>query len=358
MARLVILVLFGLSILCVEPVAASVELARSGQSPTVVDEVYLRDGRAFLALDDVLPALGLSGSWDPVRHVYTIKTPQGAATLFPGGHYLRVGERFLPLSRPPRFIDARLRVPEEFVTGPLAELLQSRVYYRNLNPPAATAEKKGTALDRLFAFLLQKKGSAVIPKLRGVALDPGHGGQDPGSFNEGLKEKNLVLDVADRLEKQLKMKLGIPVYLSRDADYAVSAAKRLQTAAHQDVDALIQLHAQSALSDEPAGVMLFIRPVEERDGREIPAAEGQSMQLAEALETALTEAHIPVAGIFPAPLLPLGRGDLPTVLVELGFLSNPVDRTRLADQAGRQTLTLALFKGLKAFGDETTEVSR
>ncbi len=356
MRRLFFLVSCLLLLLAPVPLQAAVELAREGQPPVTINEVYLQDGIDFLALDDVLPALGLRGGWDSVRHIFTIDTPQGHATLFPGGHYLNIGDRFLPLSRPARFIDGRLRIPENFVTGPLASLLGGQIYYRNLNPPVATHEE-GTAIDRLFSFLLQKKRAVQGRALHGVAIDPGHGGQDPGAIGGGLKEKNLNLDLARDLEKLLKMQLGIPVYLSRDADYQPSAEQRLKAAAHPDVDVLLQLHVQAALSPTPSGVMLFVRPAEERDGKVLPAAGGGSMRLARDLEAALRQAGIPVAGVFSAPLLPLGRGDLPTVLVEAGFLSNPADQARLADPAGRQSLAAALFTGLKAFSQEKVEDS-
>lgn len=356
MRPLFLLVFCLLLSLAPAPLQAAVELAPEGRPPVTLNEVYLQDGVDFLALDDVLPALGLRGNWDSVGHIYSFNTSRGKATLFPGGHYLNIGDRFLPLSQPARFIDGRLRVPEDFVTGPLAELLGDRLYYRNLNPPVVTKEE-GTPIDRLFSFLLQKKRSVSGPALHGVAIDPGHGGQDPGTIGGALKEKNLTLDLARDLEKQLKMKLGIPVYLSRDADYQPSAEQRLKAAAHPEVDALLQLHVQAAFSPTPSGVMLFVRPAEERDGKVLPASDGGSMRLARDLEAALRRAGIPVAGIFAAPLLPLGRGDLPTVLVEAGFLSNPADQARLADPAGRQSLAAALFAGLKAFGQDKVEDS-
>lgn len=337
---------------------ASVEVARAGHTPVTIPEVYLRGDVPFLALDDVLPALGLGGYWDSVRHVYSIRTPEGRATLFPGGHYLNVGDRYLPLSQPARFIDGRLRAPEDFFTKTLADLLDIRVYYRNLSPPSAVARKDESTLDRLFAFLLHNKNTAAGPALRGLAIDPGHGGQDPGSIADGVKEKDVNLAVARDLEKELKMQLGIPVYLSRNADYAVSLQQRMNAAAHPDIDALVQLHAQAEFSPAPHGVMLFVRPNEESQGQVVPADEGASMRLALALQTALEQAEIPVDGIFPAALLPLGRGDLPTVLVEMGFLSNPGDRGRLTDPAGRQALAGALYQGLRAFGEQTTEDAR
>lgn len=335
---------------------AKVEVGRAGRSPETVEDVYLREGTAFLPLGEVLDALQLQGRWDSVRHRYLIETSLGQASLFPGGHYLAVGDRFLPLSRTPRFIDGKLRVSEEFLTGPLAELVGFRIYYRNLTPGDSANSREATSQDRLFAFLLHQKGVAESgPLLRGVALDPGHGGQDVGTLGDGVREKDIALDLAEDLEKQIKMRLGIPVYLSRNADYGVSARERRQTVSRAGVDALLQIHAQAAFDPRPAGVRLFVRPFEESRGTAIPAGEGRSMALARELAAALRAAEIPVTGVRTAPLKPLGRGDLPTVLVEAGFLSHPEDRQRLTDPGRRRALAQALYQGLKAFGQQTKE---
>jgi N-acetylmuramoyl-L-alanine amidase len=341
------------------PAHAAVELARKGDPPVTIKDVYLRDGVSYLAVGDVLSALHLAGSWDDVAHVYRIKTPRGTAIISPGTHYLRLGGQFIPLSHRPRFIDGRLRVAEDFITGHLAALVGQPVFYRNLNPPAVTSAGNDTPLDRLFAFLLRKKKSASAPVLGGVAIDPGHGGQDPGAIGiDGVKEKTVDLAVARQLEKILKMRLGIPVYLSRDGDYTLTRKQRLAAAKHPDVDAFILLHAQDSFSATPHGVTLFVRPREETREGDLPVGEGESMRLALDLKAALQDAGFDVAGILRAPLLPLGRGNLPTVLVELGYLSNPGDEAVLKDPGGQQRLAKALFDGLKSFAKKPKEVAQ
>jgi N-acetylmuramoyl-L-alanine amidase len=232
------------------------------------------------------------------------------------------------------------------------------VRYRNLDPPAAIAGKAQTPLDKLFSFLLRKKSEGGAA-LRGVALDPGHGGQDTGSLGiGGVKEKEVALGVARRMEKLVKMQLGIPVYLSRDGDYALDQQQRLEIAANPEVDALILLHAQASFSPAPRGVTFFVRPEEVFEGQTPPVGEGESMRLAQFLADACKDNGLKVAGIVQAPLLPLGRGDLPTVLTELGFLSNPDDQSLLRDPNGQELLATALFSGLKKFADERKETSK
>ncbi|PLX82803.1 MAG: hypothetical protein C0617_13085 [Desulfuromonas sp.] len=352
------LILLCLALTLSVPAAASVELSLGRQKPTTIHEVYLRDGVAYLALDDLLPTLGLRGRWDSVEHVYLIKSSWGTAVISPGSQFLRQGERFVPLQRPPRFIDGRLRVSSDFITEHLAQMVERPIYFRNLHPTAPTQQEKQNPLDRLFAFLLRKKQPVSGGGLHGVAIDPGHGGQDPGVLGPlGGKEKEVTLEVARQLEKLVKMRLGIPTFLSRDGDYSLTWEKRLEPAARPEVDVLLLLHAQASLGHDPRGLSLFVRPREGLPGGGPEVGDGESMRLARHLTEALRDSGMEVAGIREAPLLPLGRGDLPTVLVELGYLSHPGDRVLLQDADGQQKLAGALFAGLKAFADELKEVS-
>jgi N-acetylmuramoyl-L-alanine amidase len=352
---MLLLVLLGLAAVA----QARVEVFLPGHPSVTIDEVYLRDGVAYLAIDDVLAPLGLSGQWDSVEHTYSIKAASRSGLITPGSRYLRLGDRFLPLSHPPRFIDGRLRVAEDFVTKQLPVLLGEPVYYRNLDPPDKPAAEELTTIDRLFAFLLRKELPAGEPALRGIAIDPGHGGEDVGAIGPGgSKEKTVTLEVAKRLEKQLKMRLGIPIYLSRDGDYSLTPVQRLEPVARPDTDVLIQLHAQSSFGPAVHGITLFVRPQEETARGVLPPGEGESIRLARALAAALRDSGVEVAGIIQAPLLPLGRGNLPTVLVELGYLTNTEDRALLRDPAGQEKLAGALFAGLKNYIDAPQEVDR
>ncbi len=343
-----------LAILIAFPAVASVEIGRGGRPPVTIEDVYLHEGIPYVAIDEILGPLGVRGGWNSVEHVYSFTTPQGKAVFFPGGRYLRIAERFHPIKHPARFIDGRLRVSEDFITVLLPSLLGEPVYYRNLNPPEAYAEEEGT-LDRLFSFLLRKKKTAGGPALRGIAIDPGHGGQNTGAIGmQGSKEKDVALGVAVRLEKIIKMQLGIPVYLSRNGDYELTPQQRIEPATRPEVDAFLLLHAQASFSGGHRGVTLLIRPVGSFEGE--PAGSGEeSRRLAQSLQRALEKEGFLVNAILEAPLLPLGRGDLPTVLVELGYLSNPSDWNLMAGSEGQERLARALFAGLQRFAEKGKE---
>ena len=336
-----------LAFVIVSPAVASIEIALQGEPPVIIDEIYHRDGLVYIPIDDLLPAVGLDGAWDAVDHVYRIKSVRGAAIISPGSRFLRIGEQYIPLQEKPRFIDNRLRVTESFVLKHLTSLAPDQILYRNLDPTTHQTKNDDSALDRLFSFMLKKKKSDNAAVLRAVAIDPGHGGHDPGSIGlDGLKEKDVTLAVALNLQKIVKMNLGIPVHLSRDADYGLSLQEHLKPATEPEVDALLLLHAQAAVASGPSGIYLYIRNDEESKG------DGESLRLANALAAALSDEGLEIQGVVEAPLLPLGRGDLPTVLIEMGYLSHPEENLLLGGEEGQVRLATGLFKGLNIFGKE------
>lgn len=346
-----------LSLLLVLPAHAAVEIGLEGQPAKRIEEIYHRDGMAYLAIDDVLPVLGLAGQWQSVTHVYEITTPQGRAIISPGSHFLRLGSQMTPVAEPPRFIDGRLRISETFLQNQLVELANRSVIYRNLDPDSTRDPNPGTQLDRLFAFLLKRDSGDTkeIGALTKVAIDPGHGGEDPGAIGvDGIKEKRVTLAIAQRVARQIKMQLGMPVVLSRNDDYSLNREQRLQAISQSGADVLLVLHAQASFDAVPHGIVLFIRPNEEQAAGKTSEYDG-SMQLAQALKSSLQAAGLPVHGIMRAPLLPLGRGNLPTVLVEMGYLSHLGDKARLSVEEGQRVIAAALFNGLNTFAERKQE---
>ena len=348
------LVLFLL--VCAPSANALVEVGRPGQEPMVIEDVYLREGTAFVAIDDILAALELEGAWNSVAHVYTIRTPHGRAVISPGSQFLKLGDNLIPITHRPRFIDSKLRVSEAFLLRQLAPLLTEPIYYRNHNPPAPTQIED--PLDRLFAFLLRKKEPVADGSKWVVSIDPGHGGEDSGSLGlNGSKEKTITLDVCQRLEKLLKMHQDAPVVLTRDGDYALDMERRLEVVAEGQADVLLSLHAQSFFSDESSGVNLYIQPQTERDVPDGVSVENSSLKLAEILQQKLQRDGFDVHAIRELPVYPLGRGDLPRVMVEMGSLSNAVDLANLQDPIRQQDFARALFDGLQAFFDTFSGVN-
>jgi N-acetylmuramoyl-L-alanine amidase len=348
---LIIIILFFLAI----PLYAAVDIAPRGKSPVRLEDVYQQGGVPYMAVEDVLGAVGLTGHWNSIKHVFRIRTTRGWAEISPASSYLKIGEQYYPLQEKPRFIDGRLRVTDNFVLNQLSMLVGKPIYFRNLDPDIDTAvTDEPSSLEQLFAFLLNRKIERSGPLIRAVAIDPGHGGLDTGVIAEtGFKEKDINLKVAEKLTKQLKMKLGVPIYLSRDGDYELTLEQRIKPASNEDVDIWLLLHTQASLSPQVKGVNLFIRPDEVQQPQEAEAVAevvtNTSRELAEQLALALRQAEIEVGGIYPSPLLSLGRGSLPTVQVELGYLSHPEELTALQDDGYQERLAQALYQGIRNY---------
>ncbi len=343
------------------PAFAAVDIALRGREPVRLTDVYQQDGIPYIAIEDALDVVGLTGHWNSIKHTFRIRTKRGWAEISPASGFIKISGEFHPLKEKPRFIDGRLRVTDSFILNQLAQLTGRPIYFCNLDPDAETVSaKQSSGLEQLFAFLLNKKVSQRGPLIRAVAIDPGHGGLDTGVIaKSGYKEKQLNLEVAKKLAKQLKMKLGILIYLSRDGDYELTTEQRLQSAAQEDVDIWLLLHAQASFSPELSGVSLFVRS--EEIGQKVPENEiaetrmSDSMQLANELALALRESAIDVRGIYPSVRLSLGRGTLPTVQIELGYLSNPVELQQLQSSEYQNQMVQALYTGICRYAKHSKE---
>lgn len=340
------------------PANALVEIGRPGaEEPVIIEDVYLREGTAFISIDDVLAALELEGEWNSVAHVFKVRTPHGWAVFSPGSQFLKLGDNFIPIAHRPRFIDGKLRISEDFLLRQLAPLMTEAIHYRNHNPPAPSQAED--PLERLFAFLLRKKEPVADGSKWVVAIDAGHGGEDTGALGlDGSKEKLLTLAVGQRLEKLLKMHQDAPVVSTRDGDYALGMERRLELVAEGQADVLLSLHTQAFFSPESSGVNLYVQPQTERDVPDGLVVENSSLTLAEILQKKLEAVGFSVHGIKEFPVYPLGRGDLPRVLVEMGSLTNAEDLSSLRDPTRQQDFARALFDGLQAFFDTFSGVEQ
>ncbi|MBR5998198.1 MAG: N-acetylmuramoyl-L-alanine amidase [Deltaproteobacteria bacterium] len=323
---------------------AAVEIGLKGSELQRLNEVYTYHGAAYLALDDILPALGLTGEWEPVEHVYSIVTPSTAIKLVPGNQYLRIGGQVVEMVSPARFIDGRLRVTEGFVREQLPKLAKISLVCNNLNPLEKNDdEDDDDPTERMFADLLRRKESPFEEdenREMVIAIDPGHGGTDSGTIGiHGVKEKGINLDMAQALAREIRMNMGTPVVFTRDKDYGLTRSERGQAITHQGADLVIVLHAQVSQGTKARGMTLFVRPQE---------ASGRSWGLARKLEEALQAANLQVNGIYAVPLLPLGEGDRPTVMVEMGYLSNMQD-TVLLGGPDMANVAKAMMQGIRNF---------
>ncbi len=216
-----------------------------------------------------------------------------------------------------------------------------------------------------------------------VVVDPGHGGEDHGARGVGgLLEKDLVLDVARRLADYLRPR-GIRVVMTRSDDHFVPLEQRTSIANDARGDLFLSIHANASAARGARGIETFFAALEasDEDARRLaelenlafgeaagPAALGadplldilgdliatehlvESQEFARfAQERLATAAASRSRGVKQAPFVVLMGVQMPSVLVEIGFLTNARDEQALRAEAARQRLAESLGAAVEAF---------
>jgi N-acetylmuramoyl-L-alanine amidase len=218
--------------------------------------------------------------------------------------------------------------------------------------------------------------------IRTVVIDPGHGGSEIGAVGPGgLTEKYLVLDIANRLSNMLVGRLGIDARMTRETDVDKALEERTAFANNLKADIFISIHANSYrgrgvrgaetffLSDRATDDEAMRLAAIENDALELrgPALGDSDLQmllwdmaqtahlqessvLAEMIQSNLnTLGGAADRGIKQAPFRVLKGANMPAVLVEVGFLSNPDEERLLADPSYRQRIADMLFESLNRY---------
>jgi N-acetylmuramoyl-L-alanine amidase len=218
-------------------------------------------------------------------------------------------------------------------------------------------------------------------KIGRIVLDPGHGGHDLGTVGSGgLLEKDLTLSLAFKLQKMLEQKLNAEVILTRDKDVFVSLEERTDIANRNRADLFISIHANSSPSRSISGVETYYLDFAKSESeREVAARENagtgnsisdlenlvkqiaraeksdESKELASIIQNKLYLGAQTIfsstrdRGVRRAPFVVLIGANMPSILTEVAFISNPKDETVLNKERNRNQLADALFSGIEAY---------
>ncbi|HEY1527012.1 MAG TPA: N-acetylmuramoyl-L-alanine amidase [Candidatus Angelobacter sp.] len=218
-------------------------------------------------------------------------------------------------------------------------------------------------------------------KIGKIVVDAGHGGHDTGTIGpNGLEEKDLVLDVALKLGKLLEDKLGAEVVYTRDDDTFIPLETRTAIANKEQADLFISIHANS--SDDPTarGVETYYLNFTSRaDALEVAAREnavseqsihelqdlvkkialkekiGESREFATDVQRSLyaglsvKSPSLRNRGVKKAPFVVLIGANMPSILAEISFVSNPDDARKLKTNEYRQRIADSLYKGVSRY---------
>lgn len=336
-------------------------------------EVVERSGGLYL------PVQTLREVFDPgMKQKYISLTKRLTLDLKEQQLELRIGsltvmvssaETQLSLSRPPLIVDGVLMLPLEFFTDLLPQIYDFKLTY---NPIIQTIHiTKKTAPFPDLSLVSAADGSA---KFR-VILDPGHGGTDIGNRGSTLvAEKDIVLDLAKQIEAVAREN-EIEVLLTRDADLERHPQERIDIAQRNDGQLFLSLHCNFSFSDRAEGIHLYVsnsmarfqlgRPVnlESLSGYNTPIETLfqeefliQSRQFASILQKELEGASPAPIFLTEIPLATLASVYMPAVLIEIGYLSNEADETRLTSTDYLAAMASGIVRALQRYVAELNQV--
>lgn len=229
-----------------------------------------------------------------------------------------------------------------------------------------------------------QSGQLKMRRLLTVAIDPGHGGEDPGAIGAaGSREKDVVLKIAHLLRAKIDAQPNMRAMMTRDADFFVPLNVRVQKARRVQADLFVSIHADAFIKPEARGTSVFAlsdRGASSAAARWIANKENSSdligganlskdaqvarvlldlsttAQINDSLQVGkavlselgginrLHKAHVEQAGfaVLKAP-------DIPSILIETAFISNPEEERKLNDDAHQEQLANAILKGIRVY---------
>lgn len=244
-------------------------------------------------------------------------------------------------------------------------------------PPveAALPAKRNSSGDRSMIRVLGLKVGRIV-------LDPGHGGHDTGTVGPGgLREKDLVLDVAQRLGRLIEQRMGSEVIFTRSDDTFVPLERRTEIANEAKADLFLSIHANSSPFRSAAGVeTYYLNFTTSKSALDLAARENsgsqmsvydlqgllekialkdkveESREFAVRVQTALyaisaktTDSRSKDRGVKKAPFVVLIGASMPSVLAEIGFVSNAHDESIMRREEYRERTAEALYKGISNY---------
>jgi N-acetylmuramoyl-L-alanine amidase len=275
-----------------------------------------------------------------------------------------------------------MAAPDAKPATPPAARPAPRSCWTGLPPPAwkptARASPAAPAANRSGQYSLARQ---LGLQARRIVIDAGHGGHDPGTIGRaGLQEKDLVLDVAQRLEKLLREQLGAEVVMTRASDVFIPLEERTAIANAKGADLFLSVHANSSPNPRARGIeTYFLNFAKNEHAEEVAARENaiseatlkdlqnlvkaialnskidESRDFASEVQESLVEslrgwdASLPDRGVHTAPFYVLIGANMPSILAEIAFVSHPGEEKLLKTRDYRDAIAKSLFQGVARY---------
>ena len=265
-----------------------------------------------------------------------------------------------------------------------------------VNPRSFVLKANEQAGDRLVLDLYDQAGKSTATVKKSVAqpsakrdiivaIDAGHGGEDPGALGpKRLREKDVVLGIAKELHKLFDRDSGFRPTLIRSGDYYISLRGRRELARKRQADLFVSVHADAFKRKEAHGASVYalstrgatstaasylaqrenaadlVGGVSLADKDDLLAGVLADLSMTSTLDTSLkmgdrvlrkmdTIAHLHKKRVEQAGFAVLKSPDIPSILVETGFISNPAEASRLATRSYQQKMARMIHAGLKDY---------
>ena len=231
-------------------------------------------------------------------------------------------------------------------------------------------------------------------RLLTIAIDPGHGGEDPGAIGKrGSQEKDIVLAISRRLKQRIEAEPDMRSYLTRDGDYFVPLHVRVNKARRVQADLFVSIHADAFIKPNARGASVFALSQQgatstaarwlanKENGADLIGGlniKTQDKQVAQLLLDMSTTAQIKdslklgdavlkqIGGfaklhksqVEQASFAVLKAPDVPSILIETAFISNPEEESRLNDHEYQEQIAQAILKGIRSYFAKNPPVAK
>ncbi len=318
-------------------------------------EALLINGRPYIRLNDVASLYAFGIQWDPFLKNYTLMSGHKSLMLHIGSEYAWTDGRLLQLSEPVLLHEGVVVAPASL--SPHLEELERSAVFR-----APTAKS-----------------------VRVIVLDPGHGGRDYGAISaKGTREKDIALDVALRVKKQLEGS-DLRIIMTRDTDVFIPLAARAKVANKKEADLFVSIHVNASTTNTLNGFeVYYLSDTADHHALAVQRAENTepysrslywtnpshelktmhwdlqssanrrlSVKLAEWLREDVGEnVDTGPLRVKDALFYVLKWTECPAVLVETGYISNEGDEGRLVDPQYREEMAVAIARAILRYKKE------
>ena len=285
-------------------------------------------------------------------------------------------------------------------TEPEPEVLLTRNEAKpplDVSPPTASSPETTKAAEAGESTLKvapepRRDGYSLVQQLGldvgRIVIDPGHGGHDPGTMSRTLREKDLVLDISRRVTKILEGQ-NFDVLMTRSNDVFIPLEERTAIANSKGADLFVSIHVNASRSSRPRGTeTYYLNLATTPDAEEVAARENavntrrlgelqnllqQVMNNSKITESRELASHVQGSmavdlfdskkdarnrGVKTAPFYVLLGAQVPSVLIEVAYLSNRKDEQLLADASYRQKIAKSIATGIRSYHETLVQTTR